>query len=99
MANIYTGGTGNDSTDGAWDELYGGDGNDTLKSSRGGFVKAEGGAGRDPISLTSLSGWGTLYGGFGEDLMAWAGRAPRRSMAGREYPAAKEPCHDLPDHT
>jgi Ca2+-binding RTX toxin-like protein len=69
MANIYTGGAGNDSTDGAWDELYGGDGNDTLKSSRGGFVKADGGAGRDRISLTSLSGWGTLYGGFGEDFL------------------------------
>ncbi len=69
MASIYTGGIGNDSIDGAWDELYGGDGHDTLKSSKAGFVKVEGGAGRDRLYLTSLSGWGNLYGGVGEDFL------------------------------
>jgi Ca2+-binding RTX toxin-like protein len=69
MANIYNGTSGNDFADGVWDELYGLDGNDTLKSSKAGFVKAYGGLGSDKIYLTHATGWGQLYGGGDNDFI------------------------------
>ena len=69
MANIYNGTSGNDVTDGVWDELYGYEGNDTLKSSKAGLVKAYGGLGSDKIYLTHATGWGQLYGGGDNDFI------------------------------
>jgi Ca2+-binding RTX toxin-like protein len=69
MARIYAGTSGNDEIDGEWDELYGEEGDDTLRSTADGYVIADGGAGRDRLSLESLTATGYLHGGVGEDFL------------------------------
>jgi serralysin len=68
MARIYVGTFGNDNANGEWDELYGEEGEDTLRSSATNYVLADGGAGRDRFYLGALT-WGELYGGVGEDFI------------------------------
>jgi Ca2+-binding RTX toxin-like protein len=61
---------GNDHQDTGYDTLYGGDGNDRLKSDLAGLIVIEGGRGEDYIGLGSAANataFGHLYGGDGND--------------------------------